>query len=507
MKRSLAALALLCTAALQANNIQVSNGSLINFDGVNQTVDVQFTVSWENSWRTSTVAPLNWDAAWVFVKYRDVSTGLWQHCRLGTAHTAPGGTTITTGLLSPGTAYDAASNWGVGAFVHRSADGLGSFSATNAALRWNWGTNGVLIQNVAEVRVFAIEMVLVPEGSFQVGDGVSDVSFRAVPGSGPYTVTGEGPLACGATAGNLNDLQNLLPAGTLAASFPKGFAAFYCMKYEVSQQQYTDFLNSLSRTQQTTRTGVLNSSQVYSMTGAGAVSFRQGIRVSTPVPTTTPCTFFCDQNANGVGGDANDGAWIACNYLSWADLGAYLDWSGLRPMTELEFEKVCRGPATPVGGEYAWGTTALTSVAAINNGGTASETSATAGANAALNGAGPLRVGALAGITTRAQSGSSYYGAMDMTGNVYERAMTAHPIALFTGLHGDGTLSAAGNFDLPSWAFGTGSTLSQQASNPRLRGGAWTGVTTQGRSSDRSLPNPEINRTSTTGGRGVRVVP
>lgn len=245
------------------------------------------------------------------------------------------------------------------------------------------------------------------------------------------------------------------------------------------------------------------------MSAVGAVGNRQGIRVTTPVPTTTPCTFFCDQNANGVGGDANDGAAIACNHLSWADLGAYLDWSGLRPMTELEFEKVCRGPATPVGGEYAWSTTAMTAVAAINNGGAASETSATAGANAALNGGiGPLRVGALAGITTRAQSGSSYYGAMDMTGNVYERAMTAHPGALFTGLHGDGTLSAAGNFDLPSWAFGTGSTVAQQASNPQQKGGAWSvAAVSYGRISDRTLLDQDNSRANLNGGRGVRRAP
>ena len=35
---------------------------------------------------------------------------------------------------------------------------------------------------------------------------------------------------------------------------------------------------------------------------------------------------------------------------------AFADWAGLRSMTELEYEKACRGPLEPVAGEYAFGT-------------------------------------------------------------------------------------------------------------------------------------------------------
>ena len=41
------------------------------------------------------------------------------------------------------------------------------------------------------------------------------------------------------------------------------------------------------------------------------------------------------------------------------NLCTYLDWAGLRPMTELEYEKICRGPSAPVAGEYAWGSTTI----------------------------------------------------------------------------------------------------------------------------------------------------
>ena len=48
-----------------------------------------------------------------------------------------------------------------------------------------------------------------------------------------------------------------------------------------------------------------------------------------------------------------------CNFLSWQDGYAYAGWAGLRPMTELEFEKACRGPLNPVPHEHAWGSTEM----------------------------------------------------------------------------------------------------------------------------------------------------
>ena len=41
----------------------------------------------------------------------------------------------------------------------------------------------------------------------------------------------------------------------------------------------------------------------------------------------------------------------------WDDAIRYSAWVGLRPMTELEFEKACRGPLATVDGEFPWGDT------------------------------------------------------------------------------------------------------------------------------------------------------
>ncbi|MFN9916944.1 MAG: hypothetical protein ACK53L_30425, partial [Pirellulaceae bacterium] len=85
---------------------------------------------------------------------------------------------------------------------------------------------------------------------------------------------------------------------------------------------------------------------------------------------------------------------VAMNFISWADVTAYLDWSGLRPMSELEYEKAGRGPNAAVAGEYAWGSTSLTNATSVTDLGLISERGQ-AGSNALITGgvSGPMRVG------------------------------------------------------------------------------------------------------------------
>jgi len=512
---------------LHANDIQVSNPTLTATNTVNGTTQVQFDIIWENSWRTG-IAPNNWDAAWVFVKYRDANTGEWNHAQLGSdaQHSAPAGSTIATGLLTPGTDHDAATNWGVGAFIHRSANGSGIFTATGVQLRWNYGQNGITYEDIAEVKVFAVEMVWVPEGSFSVGDGTTTAvqgHFRNGSTNTPLLISSEAALTLGGTAnGNLanNDASGMSQADdfnntttqTLPAAYPKGFAGFYVMKYSITQQQYVDFLNCLSRTQQNTRTGtglaagVASVTNRYVMSNASTLQRRNGIRCNGTIDANAPITFYCDLNGNGTGGEEADGQWIACNYPSWADLAAYLDWNGLRPMSELEYEKACRGPVTPVAGEFAWGSTSITGAANITNGGAINESSNTAEANAVFGGnlLGSMRVGVFAtGATTRAQSGASYYGAMELSGNLYERAATVGNATgrLFAGTLGDGALDAMGNANAATWP-GT------DATGAGFRGGSGSVAERFLRVSDRQGAATTLGgRVQAYGGRGVRLFP
>ena len=151
---------LLGAASVQANNLAISNVSLTGQDTANDFILVQFDISWENSWRISGGDPNNWDAAWVFVKYR-IAGGDWRHATLHTSgHTAPAGSTIDT----PGD--------GTGIFIYRSADGTGMVTFNSVQLRWNYGADGLADNETdVEVQVLGIEMVYVPQGEFAAGSG------------------------------------------------------------------------------------------------------------------------------------------------------------------------------------------------------------------------------------------------------------------------------------------------------------------------------------------------
>jgi formylglycine-generating enzyme required for sulfatase activity len=432
-----------------ANNITITNQTLTNGSAADGYGFVTFDLSWENSWRLSSGAS-NWDAAWVFVKYR-VGSGEWLPANLhNTGHIAGMGTDIAVGLVDDNAAFDASTNPGIGAFVYRSSDGTGTFTSTGLKLRWDYGADGIAGGTNVDVKVFAIEMVRVPEGAFNAGGGGGSSAFTST------TISTANATTAPSGIGTLGGASGGYPTGQTApdnASWPNGYNAFYCMKYEVSQQQYVDFLNTLTQTQADARKYTLDPlANRYAITGTAVGSYA----------TTNPN--------------------VACNYLSWADGAAYADWSGLRPMTELEFEKACRGPQPAIAGEYAWGTAAVASSAyTLSDVGTASEGiatnySTTAG-NAMYGGTkvsgnnGPVRVGIFAANGSnsgRVSAGASYWGIMELSGNLWERPVTIDNATgrAFTGTHGDGLLTSSGNANAATWpavdAYGAG-----------WRGGSW----------------------------------
>lgn len=522
---AIAALALLAAQAAQANNIQVANASLTGATAT--TAQIQFDLSWENSWRGGGVS--NWDAAWVFVKYRTSLTGPWVHANVNNnGHVAAAGSQIDLGLLTPGTAYNASTNPVVGVFVRRNADGNGTLNLPGTQLQWNFGALGLAYNDIAQIQVFAIEMVYVPQGSFYVGSGGTEIgSFTdGAWTSGatiPRQITSEAAITMGTSAGNLwgtstSGTSTIGSAGTLFAAFPKGYNDFYCMKYEVTQQGYVDFLNTLTYTQQVTRTAAAPNSPA----GTGAMDLtnlaRNGIDIQTPgVASTTAAVYACNLNGNTTYGEATDGKDIACNYLSWGDLTAYLDWSGLRPMTELEFEKACRGTIAPVPDEYPWGTTGIAASAytlanaGATNEGIATNYSTTLGnANyTPTNGSfdGPLRVGIFAAngsSSGRVTAGASYYGIMELGGNLGERPVTIGNSngRAFNGAHGNGALNASGDPDGATWPGPT------TADGAGFRCGTVFYPSTFLQVSNRTVATSVDNfRDSDSGGRGVRLAP
>jgi formylglycine-generating enzyme required for sulfatase activity len=501
------ALELLVVHEGSCSNIQVTNPTLGTLSSGSTTVT--FDVTWTNSWRHTgggAPAPNNWDAAWVFVKFRK-NGGDWAHASLNnTGHSSGTGTAATIGVGYPDTnsSFNIATNPGVGVFLYRSGDGSGTFSATGASLSWNYSQDGVITSDSVEIRVFAIEMVYTPEGSFFAGDNATSfASFKqGSSDTDPWYIGSEGAITTANAAGTGTGLAETAAeyyypgqgdaAGsvfTIPAAFPKGYQAHYMMKGEISQGQWVVFFNTLTATQKSTRDITVSKGDTLNL--RNNVSWTSG-------DATLP-----DQGS----GATYQG--VAMSYISWADLTAYLDWSGLRPMSELEFERAGRGPYRAVSGEYAWGSTSLTQATSISNAGLPSER-AQSGANLAYgyhaSVQGPLRVGSFAsevGIT-RIGAGAGYYGAMDLSGNLLERPVTVGNSTgrSFEGrYHGNGALDSSGDPNVSTWP-GTGVTGSG------LRGGAWNSSSSTARLSFRaSAASADSGRNINLGGRGVRVAP
>ena len=482
--------------SLFANNIQVSNVALTGQNTVSKFTLVQFDISWDNSWRTSTLES-NWDAAWIFVKYRKKANTDWNHCFLNnTGHTSPVGSTIDPGLENTAAAFNQTTNPAVGVFLYRSADGIGNVSYSGVQLRWNYGANGLADYDSVEVCVFAIEMVYIPQGSFYVGDndlfGTSISSGHFVQGTGtlPFQIMSEAALTIGNTAttelwGTSTTGSNTIGgAGTLVAEYPKGYQSFYIMKYELSQYMYKEYLNKLTRVQQAARVSATTVGRFMRDNNTSTVpQNRNGVKVMSDPGGALPRVYGNDLNNNGIEGEADDGQHIACNWLSADDLIAFADWSGLRPYTELEYEKACRGTLNAVANERAWGNINQTNATGITNGGQNNEVASNAGANIVFNNQagvqGPMRCGNFATVATnREQAGAGYYGILEMSGNLWEYivsvGVTAH--RTFDGrAHGNGSLTAAGAANVTGWP----ATLC-------IRGGSWISNITLHYISDRS---------------------
>jgi len=473
-------LTLILPFLLVANNLVLENFTLTDRNTGTQTVKIGFDISWDNSFRENgngtEFSADNWDSAWIFAKYR-VNGGDWHHCSLATSgHIAPFGSTIE----NPPATSD---NRQTGVMIYKSSAGFGSNDWDNAKLVWNYGTDSVADDASVEISVFGIEMCYIPEGSFYLGDGSSYGTFRQTGSNIPVQIT-DSPVVVKCENTYFDDSQlegsgilvdgdgGIDEDGTTAISnsnYPTGYKAFYCMKYEITQGQWVDFCNTLTSSQASNRWYTNSSYRHNTLSG------------SYPNYTTTRP----DRN---------------CNNLSVMDGMAYADWSGLRPMTELEFEKACRGTQNAIAGEYAWGTNTICPDVSLTISGTenGTETITTYVSNGAClygnnahsrgdGGRGPLRAGIFAETATdRKGSGATYYGLMEMSGSLWERPVTLGNTTGrgFAGTHGNGVLTSDGFADKANWP-GFSSNKNSGATGSGSRGGSWNITATYARLSYR----------------------
>jgi formylglycine-generating enzyme required for sulfatase activity len=282
--------------------------------------------------------------------------------------------------------------------------------------------------------------------------------------------------------------------GLIPVTYPKGYAAYYVMKHQVSQGDYASFINALDGGNSGGKSEGYGQLVRYAWDGAG--SSRGTIQI--PNPSSHTRAAWRPLRAN--------------NHMCWADAVAFAAWAALRPMSELEYEKACRGPKEPVPSEFAWGESpeesarhkSLAEVILGEEDGTETvvgccnldraEKPFTGGDG----GCGPVRgdgfdrrgrahqpalsttavrLSAPAAkekdepwLTEREDRGLSYYGIASLTGNLWELCVTVatREGRAFRGTHGSGELTEYGEApcDELDWP-------DQTARSVSWRGGSW----------------------------------
>lgn len=385
---------------------------------------VEATVSWRNGWRTAR----NHDAAWVFLKLKTAAGG-WRHLR----------------MAAEGHHISAIAGLEGRLVVSEDRVGLFCVPASNHRGDVAWKLSLALdpaSDAPGDVHAFGIEMVHIPSGAFTLGDPdpvALDYAavYRSDAAGGPnglFQVTSEAAIDIGPRAGALY-YRTKQPEyegdrlGPLPAPFPKGFGAFYAMKYELTQGEYAAFLNTLPG--QATYFRAIHGGREYAAS-RGTVRLQASEYVAA-VP---------DRPAN---------------FVSWNDGLAFADWAGLRPMTELEFTKAARGPSAPIAHEFPWGTATADRLRRVMRLDDDLERSGEADEMHLSD-------------QTRDVLGGSFYWVMDLAGSVWERVITfGHPRGrAFRGSHGDGTVSGYGDATNVDWPLGD-----QDAGGYGYRGGGY----------------------------------
>jgi len=625
-------LLVLCTiAGLKANNIRVDGKTRVT-GFVGDTAVIEVNLLWDNSWRDD----FNWDAAWVFFKFKKRGPeNPWQHAYLGSSgHVL----SASAGNEGGGYAYMVGANGGKvnGLYVMRNSISEGNASV-RVQVKWPLTGTGLTKSDFGDaldkiyVAAHAIEMVYIPYGAYYLGDAASHLCFHEyfAPDRNPIRTKGYESLSSSSiyqnkyppeyaidadinthyhSAGRSNEwfmidfgtpktmryftirthyggsgyfvegsndgsnwstlwsgsgsawsttqskhkitnpgayqyyrfretgnylviydvalMEDAFPVAvdsedaltlclngensfvSLTASYPKGYAGFYIMKYETSQEQYVEFLNSLTLEQQKARVANNNFSMMkkgdYVFGELKTPSCRNGIAFVEQKQPDAPVVFGNNLNPGNDFFSTDDGQTLACNYMSVEDMTAYCSWSGLRPMSELEYEKACRRfyPQLPDKGEYAWntnnGVNRLSGLYELSYQGDQREQAVSymknvnSGTTNSING--PVRCGLFAtSATNQTQAGATYWGVMEMSGNLKELCANVNYTTLNGGSCGTGVYNA--------------NLWDKTANKYGVRGGGFSSADSSLRTSDRTEVmnyfTAITQRDSTVGFRGV----
>lgn len=193
---------------LSANNIKITPlGS--DKEMLNKTIyksdtlwAIEFNLSWDNSWKSNN--PKNHDAAWIFAKYSldgstwapiyfEDTTSKKMKPTVKSAKGAKAGESLATVsgtikyVFAPGKSYipELKASRNVGLFLYRKDLGYGSVAYNQVIIPWDYRAAGIADDDPVSVKVFAIEMVYIPEGAFYLGSGGSENNHFRQGGSEP----------------------------------------------------------------------------------------------------------------------------------------------------------------------------------------------------------------------------------------------------------------------------------------------------------------------------------
>lgn len=388
-----------------ASDIYVTGVEVENPSDSAKGFSVRFTLGWDNAWHNTR----NHDAAWVFLKFRPHGADY------NTLHALAKVSGHQILAKTPAQLPDAVmetSGDRVGVFVYLKDHYRGKVQWT-LRLFFDPQSVGRFSAWDGKWTLHALEMVYVPAGRFTLGDPDTTALqaaafYRSGPGGvfdGLFELHAENQsIEVGSQPGQLN-YRTTEPEyqgdrkGPVPETFPKGVGAFYIQKYEINQGEYARFLNDL---------------------GAQASCFRANFGGK---------NYYRERGSIHLEGEyySARSPQRPLNFVSWDDGCAFADWAGLRPMTELEFEKACRGPGKPAPHEFPWGTGDKNRLARYVD------------LDDELKNAPGWDESRLT-ESNRDVFGASYWWVMDLAGSLWERVVSVgHPAGrAFKGSHGDG---------------------------------------------------------------------
>lgn len=446
---------------------------------------LKYSLSWTGSWKNA----VNCDGVYVFGKYlSDAKTG---YRSMKFVQTSEGEFDYSDKL--PQGCSVSGSNQPVGGYVP--ANGIGMFVFP---LREQAKTDMMIREVCVEVRLdaepkkielFALEMVYVPEEKHFVGDPGNGISkggtlkncFYTYPDKGAYLITSENAIQFAPKEDCLySDFDT--PNGrqeddtfVIPETFPKGYRSMWYMKYSLTEAQFVQFLNCLSRSQQ----------QGHCMSDLSGEHIENYFAVTDTNEPKDRCEVVCQREGNTLGEPIRFYTAApnrAMNAIAYADTTAFACFAGLRLMTELEYEKACRGPLPAIKEEFAWGSSRIGRVFhfdGADGSGMEKPIPQVPGSLCNCNYGtdiapfekefktvpdnpgwiGPVSVGLyengekLPGYTERECTGASYYGIMDLCGNVWENLVSAgrQEGRAYLPIAGNGELDDDGFHTMKEW--------------------------------------------------------